>query len=116
MRKAGGIVAILAGISGAILRGYDTVILSRSEEFMELSHATEVLTRLWGSVAFFVAVAALGVVAITTKVKGTYVVVPLTLCAIAASLLDAQFAMVFGVQAVVGALLVLFDKESRQGA
>ena len=116
MKKAGGVVAILAGISGAILRGYDAVVLSRSEEFMELSYATEVLTRLWGSVAFFVAVAALGVVAITTRVKGTYVVVPLTLCAIAAALLDAQFAIVFAVQAIVGALLVFFDKESWQGA
>lgn len=68
------------------------------------------------SVAFFVAIAALGVVAITTKVKGTHAAVPLILCAIVASLLDAQFAMVFAVQAVVGALLVLFDKETRHGA
>ena len=116
MRNAGGVVAILAGISGAIHRGYEAVRLSLSEEFMELSYATEVLGTLLGSVAIFIAIAALGVVAITTKVKGTYAAVPLILCAIAASLLDAQFAMVFAAQAVVGASLVIFDKKSRQGA
>ena len=116
MRKAGGVVAILAGISGAIHRGYEAVRLSLSEEFMELSYATEVLGTLLGSVAIFIAIAALGVVAITTKVKGTYAAVPLILSAIAASLLDAQFAMVFAAQAVVGASLVFFDKKSRHGA
>lgn len=114
MKKAGGVVAILAGISGTVYVGYDTVGLLLSEEFMELSYAMEVLRRRWGTLAFFVAIAALGVVAV--KAKGKFVVIPLILCAIAGSLLDVTLAIVFSVQAVIGALLVFFGKESRHGA
>ena len=114
MKTAGGVVAILAGISGTIYMGHDTAGLLRSEEFMELSYAKAVLARRLGSLAFFVAIAALGIVAI--KANGKFVVIPLVLCAIAGSLLDVTLAMVFAVQAVVGALLVYFDRETQHGA
>ncbi len=115
MKRAGGVVAALAGISGIIVTGYEIVRLMRDEDFMALSYANDVLVYGWGAVAAFAAIAGLGAVA--ARAKGKLVAIPVILCAIAAPfLLGVVSVIVFAVQAVVGALIVLFGKDSPQDA
>lgn len=110
MKKAGGVVAILAGISGVIVTGDEIVGLLRDEDFMGLSYATEVLLRGYIALAIYVATVALGAVALRTK--GRLAGILLIFCAIAAALLfGATGVIVFAAQAAVGALMVLFGKE-----
>jgi len=112
MKKAGGVVAVLAGISGIIVTGDEIVGLSQSEEFMGLSYATDVLLRGYIALALYVATAALGAVAL--KAKGRLAGIFLIFCAVAAALLfGIGMAIVFAAQAVIGALMVLFGKEPR---
>lgn len=115
MKRAGGIVAVLAGVSGIIVTGYEIFRLMRDEDFMALSYANDVLVYGWGTVAFFAAIAGLGAVA--ARAKGRLVAIPVILCAIAPPfLLGVGSVIVFAVQAVMGALIVLFGKDSRQDA
>ena len=114
MKKAGGVVAILAGISGAIVIGYEIISLMQDEKFMGLSYATDVLLQGYVALALYAAIIALGAVAL--KTKGRLAGVFLIFCAIAAALLfGVTMAIVFAAQAIVGALMVLFGKEPRPG-
>jgi len=111
MKKAGGVVAVLAGICGIIVTGYEIVQLLGDEEFMSLSYATEVLLQGYIALALYVAIIALGAVAL--KTKGRLAGIFLIFCAIAAALLfGVAMAIVFAAQTVVGALMALFGKDS----
>lgn len=110
MKKAGGVVAVLAGICGIIVTGDEVIGLRQDEEFMGLSYATDVLLRGYIALALYVATAALGAVAL--KAKGRLAGIFLIFCAIAAALLfGIGMAIVFAAQAVIGALMVLFGKD-----
>ena len=68
-----------------------------------------------GDCRFFAAIAGLGAVA--ARAKGRLVAIPVLLCAIAPPfLLGVGSVIVFAVQAVMGALIVLFGKDSSPDA
>lgn len=104
MRKAGGIIALIAGIFGVISAGVTLVIGGMGSAF-EAEGATTVVGLGWGGVVFSFLTIVLGAIAIgaTSRVTG----VLLILVALAGAILGGTLVAIFMALALIGGILVL---------
>ena len=109
MKKAGGIVALIAGIFG-VIAAVLTLFTGGIASAVEAEGAETVVLLGWGGVVFSFLTIVLGAVAIGAK--GRLVGVLLILCAIAGAVLGGTIVAICMALALIGGLLVLFDKRS----
>ena len=104
MRKAGGIVALIAGIFGVFAAGF-TLFTGGVGAALEAEGADTVLALGWGGVLFAFLTIVLGAVAMGAKgrVPGALLIV----CAIAGAVLGGTIVAVFMGLAVIGGILAV---------
>lgn len=107
MKKAGGIIAIIAGIFG-IFAALATLTIGGLGAAFEAKNATTVVYLGWGGVGFSFLTIVLGAICIsaTSKLPG----ILLIMCAIAGAILGGTLVALFMVLALVGGVLALFGK------
>ena len=106
MRKAGGIVALIAGVFGFIA-AIITLLFGGLGAALETEKADQVINLGWGGVAFSFLTIVLGAVAIGAK--GRVVGVLLVGCAIAGAVLGGTLVAVCMGLAALGGLLAIID-------
>ena len=104
MRKAGGIVALIAGIFGVLAAGF-TLFTGGVGAALEAEGADTVLAFGWGGLLFAFLTIVLGAVAMGAKgrVPGALLIV----CAIAGAFLGGTIVAIFMALAAVGGLLAV---------
>ena len=104
MRKAGGIVALIAGVFGVIAAGVTLVFGGLGSAF-EAEGASTVVGLGWGGVLFSFLTIVLGAVAISAKgrVPGALLIV----CAFAGAALGGTFVAIFMGLALLGGILAV---------
>ena len=102
MRKAGGIVALIAGVFGVIAAGV-TLVFGGIGSAFEAEGASTVVGLGWGGVLFSFLTIVLGAVAISAK--GRVPGVLLIVCALAGAVLGGTFVAIFMGLAVLGGIL-----------
>lgn len=107
MQKAGGIVALVAGIFGVFAAGF-TLFFGGVGAAFEAEGAGTIIGLGWGGVAFSFLTIVLGAVAIGAK--GRVPGVLLILCAIAGAILGGGLVAVFMVLAAIGGILAVVAK------
>lgn len=107
MRKAGGIIALVAGIFGVFAAGF-TLFFGGVGAAFEAEDAGTVIGLGWGGVAFSFLTIILGAVAINAKGRGPGVL--LILCAVAGAILGGTFVAVFMALAAAGGILAVVAK------
>ena len=112
MRKAGGIVAIIAGVFAVFAAGF-TLFTGGVATAFDAAGADTVVMLGWGGVLFSFLTIVLG--AIMLAVEGRIAAVLMILCALAGAILGGTFVAVFMVLVFIGGVLGLFEKKAKQG-
>ncbi len=107
MQRAGGIVALIAGIFGVLAAGA-TLFLGGLGGAFEAEGADTVIGLGWGGVAFSFLTIVLGAVAMGAK--GRLPGILIAVCAVAGAILGGTFVAVFMALAAAGGLLAAFGK------
>tara|TARA_B100000378_G_scaffold54543_2_gene40258 strand:+ start:6607 stop:6984 length:378 start_codon:yes stop_codon:yes gene_type:complete len=112
MRKAGGIIALIAGIFGIFAAGA-TLLLGGISSVSGAEHAGTVVGLGWGGVGFSFLTIVLGAVAMGAKSPLPGVL--LILCALAGAVLGGTLVAIFMALALIGGILALFgNKKSNE--
>lgn len=109
MRKAGGIIALIAGIFAVFAAGF-TLLVGGVAGAVEAENASMVIGLGWGGVLFSFLTIVLGAVAMGAKSRMPGVL--LILCAIAGAILGGTFVAIFMALALIGGILALFGGKS----
>lgn len=104
MKRAGGIIALIAGVFGVISAGI-TLLLGGIGAGLESEGASMVIGLGWGGVLFSFATIVLGAVALGAK--GRVPGILLMVCAVLGAVLGGTLVAVFMVLALVGGLLAV---------
>ena len=107
MRKAGGIITLIAGIFAVFAAGI-TLFVGGIGSAFNAEDAGLVVGLGWGGVAFSFLTIILGAVSINAKSKVLGVLI--LICAIAGAILGGTLVAVFMALAFVGGILVILDK------
>lgn len=110
MQKAGGIVAIIAGIFGVMAAGV-TLLFGGLSSALQSKGASTVVALGWGGVAFSFLVIILGAIALTTQRK--LIGVLLMAASIAGAILGGTLVAIFMVLALIGGLLATLGTHRR---
>lgn len=111
MRKAGGIIALIAGIFG-IFAALATLFIGGMGGAFEAEGADTVIGLGWGGVFFSFLVIILGAVCMGAKSKIPGIL--LILSSIAGAILGGGLVMIFMALALIGGILALFDDKQSQ--
>lgn len=105
MQKAGGIIALIAGIF-AVIAAFATLLIGGTGSALEAEGADTVIALGWGGVLFSFLCIVLGAVTMgaRSKIPGMLLIV----CAIAGAALGGTFVAIFMALALVGGILALF--------
>jgi hypothetical protein len=109
MKKAGGIIALIAGIFGVFAAGV-TLFLGGVTTAMEAEGASTVVGLGWGGVAFSFLTIVLGAVAMGAK--GRLPGVLLIIAALCGAVLGGTLVAVFMALALIGGILALFGNKA----
>lgn len=112
MRKAGGIIALIAGIFG-VIAAFVTLMIGGMGSAFEAKDAHVVVNLGWGGVAFSFLTIVLG--AICMNAASRWPGVLLIICAIAGAILGGTLVAIFMALALVGGLLALVGKRPMVG-
>ena len=104
MRKAGGIVALIAGIFSVLAAGF-TLFTGGVGSALEAEGADTVIILGWGGLLFAFLIIVLG--AVTISAKGRVPGVLLIICAIAGAVLGGTMVAIFMVLAGLGGILAV---------
>jgi hypothetical protein len=109
MRKAGGTIALIAGVFGVIAAIFTLIVGGLGSAF-EAENASQVVWLGWGGVAFSFLTIVLGAVAMNAKgrLPGTLLI----FCSIAGAILGGTFVAVFMILALIGGILAVFDSKN----
>lgn len=107
MKKAGGIIALVAGIFGVFAAGF-TLFFGGVGAALEAEGAGTIIGLGWGGVAFSFLTIILG--AVTMGAKGRVPGVLLILCAIAGAILGGTIVAIFMALAAAGGILAVVGK------
>lgn len=113
MRKAGGIIALIAGIFG-VIAAFATLMIGGMGAAFEANNAQLVVNLGWGGVAFSFFTIVLGAVAMGARSRLPGVL--LILCALAGAVLGGTLVAIFMALALVGGVLALFGGRPQQVA
>lgn len=113
MRKAGGIIALIAGIFAVFAAGATLFIGGMGSAF-EADNADTVVMLGWGGVVFSFLCIVLG--AVTMGAKSKWPGILLILCAIAGAILGGTLVAVFMALALIGGVLALFGPKPTNAA
>ena len=113
MKKAGGIVALIAGIFGTIAAGV-TLFVGGVGSALEAEGASTVVGLGWGGVLFSFLTIIFGAVAIGAHSRWPGVI--LILCALAGAILGGSLVAIFMVLAAVGGILAVMGKSPPKGS
>ena len=102
MRKAGGIVALIAGVFGVIAAGF-TLFFGGVGSVFEAEGASTVVGLGWGGVVFSFLIIVLGAVAMGAK--GRWPGILLVICSIAGAFLGGTLVAIFMALAAIGGVL-----------
>ncbi|MGB3044209.1 MAG: hypothetical protein WBB98_13580 [Xanthobacteraceae bacterium] len=105
MKKAGGIIALIAGIF-AVIAAVVTLMVGGAASAFEAKNSELIVMLGWGGVIFSFLCIVLGAVAMGSQSRVPGVL--LILCAIAGAVLGGTFVAVFMVLALIGGILALF--------
>jgi hypothetical protein len=105
MRKAGGIIALIAGIFAVLAAGFTLFVGGVSTAF-EAEGASTVVGLGWGGVFFSFLTIIFGAVAIGAKSKWPGILLIIT--AILGAILGGTFVALFMILALIGGILALF--------
>jgi len=108
MKKAGGIIALIAGIFG-VIAAIVTLTLGGVASAFEASDSGTVVGLGWGGLLFSFTAIILGAVAMNAKSKVPGIL--LIICAIAGSILGGTFVAIFMVLALIGGILTVIGKK-----
>ncbi|CAN5187839.1 hypothetical protein BH10PSE8_BH10PSE8_10970 [soil metagenome] len=113
MRKAGGIIALIAGIF-AVIAALFTLFVGAGGKAFNASNADTVMMLGWGGVVFSFLTIVLGAVCMgaTSRWPG----VLLILCSLAGAVLGGTFVALFMALALVGGVLALFGRKASAAA
>ena len=111
MRKAGGIVALIAGIF-AVGAALFTLLVGGIGEAFDAEGADTVIGFGWGGVLFAFLTIVLGAVSI--EAKGRITGLLLILCAIAGAILGGTLVAIFMGLAVLGGILAVIPKKQKE--
>lgn len=111
MRKAGGIIAVVAGGCG-VIAAFITLFVGGVGSAIEAEGAETVVWLGWGGV--FLSFCTIGLAAATIASKGRITSVLLIICAIAGALLGGTMVAVFMALAIIGAIVALFEKPAQK--
>ncbi|MCK8516063.1 hypothetical protein M0534_06960 [Methylonatrum kenyense] len=111
MRKAGGIIALIAGIFG-IFAAFTTLFVGGMGSAFEAEGAATVVGLGWGGVIFSFLVVILGAVCMGAKSKAPGVL--LIIASIFGAVLGGTLVALFMVLALIGGILALFEKGQEQ--
>lgn len=109
MQKAGGIIALVAGIFG-VFAAIFTLAIGGIGAGLEAEGASTVVGLGWGGVAFSFLTIILGAVAMGAK--GRLPGILLMICAVAGAILGGTIVAVFMVLAFIGGVLAVFKKRN----
>jgi hypothetical protein len=109
MKKAGGIIALIAGIMG-VIAAFITLLVGGVGSAVEANDAKTVVMLGWGGVIFSFLTIILGAVCMGAKSRIPGVL--LILCSIAGAILGGTFVAIFMVLSLAGGILALFGKSS----
>ncbi len=104
MKKAGGIIAIIAGVFGVISAGV-TLFVGGVGAAMKADESSTVVGLGWGGVIFSFATIVLGAVALSAR--GRVPGILLIVCAVLGAVLGGTLVAVFMVLALVGGILAV---------
>jgi len=110
MKKAGGIIAIIAGVFAVFAAGL-TLLVGGAAAGFEADDADVVIMLGWGGVLFSFLTIILGAVALSAKGKAPGLL--LIACALAGAVLGGTFVALFMVLALVGGILALFGNSPK---
>jgi hypothetical protein len=110
MKKAGGIVAIIAGIFGIFAAGF-TLFIGGVGKAVESEGASTVVGLGWGGVLFSFLVIVFGAVALNSQSKVPGIL--LILSSLAGAILGGTFVAVFMVLSLIGGVLALFGSKKQ---
>lgn len=110
MKKAGGIIALVAGIFGVFAAGF-TLFFGGVGAALEAEGAGTVIGLGWGGVAFSFLTIVLGAVAMGAK--GRIPGVLLILCAIGGAILGGTLVAVFMALAAIGGILAVVGRREQ---
>lgn len=105
MRKAGGIIALIAGIF-AVIAALFTLLIGGAGAAMKANDAQTVIMLGWGGVVFSFLTIVLGAVCMgaTSRWPGALLIV----CALAGAILGGTFVAIFMALALIGGILAMF--------
>jgi len=108
MRKAGGIIALIAGIFAVFAAGFTLFVGGLGTAF-EAEDSGTIVALGWGGVLFSFVVIVLGAVSMsaTSKVPGVLLIIS----ALFGAVLGGTLVAVFMVLALIGGVLTLFEKK-----
>ena len=109
MKKAGGIVALIAGVFGVVAAGITLFVGGLGGAF-DAEGASTVIGLGWGGVLFSFLTIAMGAVTINAKTKKPVVI--LMVFAIAGAILGGTVVAIFMGLAFIGGVIAIFDKKS----
>jgi hypothetical protein len=112
MRKAGGIIALIAGILG-VLAAIVTLLIGGIGSTFEAAEADVVVSLGWGGIVFSFATIVLGAVGMNSRSRWPGVLI--ALAAVVGAVLGGTFVAVFLALALVGGLLAAFGTYPGEG-
>lgn len=110
MQKAGGIIALVAGIFG-VFAAIFTLLVGGLGAGLEAENASTVIGLGWGGVFFSFLTIILG--AVTLGAKSRIPGILIMICAVAGAILGGTIVAVFMVLAFIGGLLAIVGKKKR---
>ncbi|WNJ89130.1 hypothetical protein [Bosea sp. 685] len=107
MKKAGGIIALVAGIF-AVIAAFATLLIGGLGSAVEAKDAKTVIMLGWGGVGFSFLTIVLGAVCMgaSSRIPGVLLII----CALAGAVLGGTFVAIFMALAFIGGILALFGK------
>lgn len=111
MRKAGGIIALIAGIF-AVLAAFFTLFIGGVASAVEAENAQVAIGLGWGGVVFSFITIVLGAVAIGSASRWPGIL--LILCAIAGAILGGTLVAIFMCLALIGGLVAALGRSPRK--
>ena len=107
MKKAGGIIALVAGIFGVIAAGV-TLFIGGIGGAFEAEGSSTVIGLGWGGVLFSFLTIVMGAVAISAETKKPAII--LIVCAILGAILGGTLVAIFMGLALIGGIVAVLDK------
>lgn len=109
MKKAGGIIALIAGVFG-VIAAFVTLMIGGVGSAVEAKNAQTVVMLGWGGVAFSFLTIVLGAVCMNAASRWPGIL--LIMCAIVGAILGGTIVAIFMVLALVGGVLALFGRRA----